>query len=247
LTAKENRCKSDTLGVEAAPTPYTLAALRRVERWPLRSLGVLVLYLAPIAPLTLMGAGHLHPALAVPLSVAAVGGAVVGLRRLAARGEADVEDLRAAGPLLSPDARARAFARLAGSVHRPPQWARRPKIEETRAYLEGLPGGMRLRSNLALRDPDARPLPRAFLLRALVGYPIATVLPVAVAAVADGIPNAVQQTLGALALVGPPLLTYMDGAARDLHVRRRTFWALLSGSCLPLLALTAVAASAGLG
>jgi hypothetical protein len=233
--------------VEASPTPHPPAAQRRVERWPLRTLPVGVLYGAPVIPLILMVSGSLHPALGIALFAAACAGAIAGLRRFAARSDADLEDLRAAAPLLSPDARARAFARLTGSVHGPPRWARRPKIEETRAYLEALPGGMRLRSNVALRDPDARPVPRTFVLRALVGYPIATVVPVAVAAVADGTPNAVQQALGAVALVGPPLLTYMDRAARDLDIRRRAFWALLSGSCLPLLALVALAASAVLG
>ena len=233
--------------MEAALTPASHAARRRVERWPYRVLLVGGLEAVAVGGLAIAVRGWVHPALAAPIVLVGVAARVLYGRRNAARSPADLADLRAAGPALTPHARARAFLLVTPSLDPPPHWARRREIEELRTYLNGLPGGMRLRSNLALRDPDAPGVPRAFAIRALALYPLLATAPVALASAIDGTPKPLREITGMLTLLGPPALTWFDRVARDFAPGRRAFWALLSASCLPLLVLAAAVLAAIVG
>ncbi|HKP91529.1 MAG TPA: hypothetical protein VJT75_16305 [Thermoleophilaceae bacterium] len=207
-----------------------VAALRRVERWSLREPVVLAAAVAVKIGVVVAIAAGFHR-LAVVLFVLVLAAVVARRDRRVFSPDRDLADLRAAAPLLTPHGRAVAFRQLGASPRRPPTRAQRPEIEQLRAHLESLPGGMRLRSRLALRDPDARPVPRAFAVRALVAYPAIMVAPVALASSVHGVPEAVSETLGMLGLLGSPTLTFADRAARDLAVTRRLLWALLSAAC----------------
>ena len=210
------------------------SAARRVGRWPLRSAALWGWLYAEALVGALWARGYVHTAAAIALAVLVLGARTAWGRRLARSRHADRADLRAAGPVLTPDERARALEYV-------------EPADQLRAHLESLPGGIRARSRLALRDPDAPAAPRRFAVRALAIYPLGMAVPAAIATAVHGTPSAVEHMTGMLVLLGPPALTYLDRDAREMPVTRRAFWALLSASCLPFLALGAVALAALLG
>lgn len=159
------------------------------------------------------------------VAVLALAAAIVLKRRVMAGHFGSHEDLHAAGPFLTPDERARAF-RYVGSLEYP--GGDPPEVNELRAYLEALPGGMRRRSSWAIRDPDLPWPPRGYIVRALLGYPLAMLLPAAVVSAVHGEADAWADLAVFVALLGPPTATYFDRGIGYASARRRALWALCS-------------------
>lgn len=225
----------------STPAADVQAARRRVELWPLRravrfsreaAAGIGAILAAALGVWPIAGAALL----ALAVSVLA--------RRLYSRPERDIADLRTAGPALTPDERARAFEDF--GVLDTDEPLHNGRLEDLRRYLRGLPGGIRRRSALALRDPDERvPLDRGFAVRALVVHPLA-VAAALVAADLAGVPGGVRGVYGPFALLLPSVLAFRNRRMRPTGLRRRAGWALgaLAATLAWVIAAGAVMASA---
>jgi hypothetical protein len=202
-----------------------LRAAGRVARWPLRGAARIAL-LAVVATAIWLGiAGVVHVAVVAPVVLLGLVAYFAAVRRLAASRDADLADLRAAAPHLTPARRAAAFERL-GGIAGDPEPAGEPELEALRRELDDLPGGMRVRPALAARDPDDRPLARMATVRILALYPAGLVTAALAIGSIDGLPRALEAIAGLTMLVGPFVLAFNDPALRDDALGRRLTWAL---------------------